>query len=107
MKIKAIILFLLFLFAATYGFASTDNVVTFKGTVTDLQTNEPVISASLYVSDYQQGTVSNTEGEFVLTVKNFEPAKNKLTVSCVGYKTEIIYLNATKKDFKIKLQSQS
>ncbi len=107
MKIKAIILFFLFLFAATYSFSNTNNDVTFKGTVTDLQTNEPVISASLYVSDYQQGTVSNTAGEFVLTVKNFEPTKNKLTVSCVGYKTEIVYLNSTKKEFKIKLQSQS
>ena len=88
-------------------FSITENDLTFKGIVTDSQTNEPVISATLYMSDYQYGTTSDTNGKFVFTVKNFEPTKNKLTVSCVGYKTEIIYLNASKKEFEIKLQSQS
>ena len=81
--------------------------MTFKGIVTDSQTNEPVMTATLYMSDYQYGTASDTNGKFVFTVKNFEPTKNKLTVSCVGYKTETIYLNASKKEFEIKLQPQS
>ena len=88
-------------------FSITENDLTFKGIVTDSQTNEPVIFATLYMSDYQYGTASDTDGKFVFTVKNFEPIKNKLTVSCVGYKTETIYLNASKKEFEIKLQPQS
>ena len=105
MKIQLLlIVFSLFSF---HSFSIKYNELTFKGIITDLQTNEPVISATLYMSDYQYGTVSDTNGKFVFAVKNFEPSKNKLTVSCVGYKTEIIYLNTSKKEFEIKLQPQS
>ena len=58
MKIQLLlIIFSLFSF---HSFSITYNELTFKGIITDLQTNEPVISATLYMSDYQHGTVSDT-----------------------------------------------
>ena len=59
-------------------FSITENDLTFKGIVTDSQTNEPVIFATLYMSDYQYGTASDTDGKFVFTVKNFEPIKKQI-----------------------------
>lgn len=106
MKIKIHLLIIFFLFSS-HCFSKADNEMTFRGTISDLQTNEPVISASLYMSDYQYGTIANSKGEFILNVKNFTATKNKLTISCVGYKSEIIFLNANNKELAIKLSHTS
>lgn len=100
---KTQLLLIIFSIFSLHIFSKTDNEVIFRGTLSDLQTNEPVISASLYMSDYQYGTITNSKGEFVLNVKNFTIAKNKLTISCVGYKSETVYLNPSNKELTIKL----
>ena len=103
MKIKTQLLLIIFSSFSLHCFSKADNEMTFKGTISDLETNEPLISASLYMSDYHYGTIANSKGEFVLNVKNFTAGKNKLTISCLGYKPEIVFLNVKNKELTIRL----
>jgi hypothetical protein len=56
--------------------------ITVRGKLTDRQTNEPVISASIGIKGKPSGTISNEEGVFQLTVSK----EDQVMVSCLGYK---------------------
>lgn len=62
------------------------NVADFKGKVTDATTQEPLVGATVYISDLKATTTTNANGEF--TFKNI-PSKGKFLVEVryVGYKT--------------------
>ena len=57
----------------------------------------------IYLPDYSDGAITDSKGEFTISVKNFSPAKNKVIVSYVGYKSEIILLSRNNKRIVIKL----
>lgn len=64
------------------SFAQTE----LKGKVTDFMTFMPIESASVYIKHTTIGTISNTDGNFVLRV----PEKNSadtLVISSIGFKT--------------------
>ena len=64
----------------------------YSGKVIDGKTNKALEAASLSVEASNIGTISNSDGEFVLKV----PAgylNSKLTVSLLGYKTKILKLS--------------
>jgi TonB-dependent outer membrane receptor, SusC/RagA subfamily, signature region len=63
--------------------------VNVSGTVTD-QNNESLIGVNVIVKDTRQGTVTNVDGEFSLTVPN---ANAVLEFSYVGFRTQEISLN--------------
>ena len=58
--------------------------VTVQGTVTDIANGEPIIGASVLEIGTTNGTITDFDGNFVLTVK---PGA-KLAISYMGYKTQ-------------------
>lgn len=56
------------------------------GNITDASTKNKISGANIFVEKTQEGTTSTTDGSFALQVANL-PAK--LTVSLLGYKTQI------------------
>jgi TonB-linked SusC/RagA family outer membrane protein len=65
--------------AVVQGFAQTKTVT---GTVTDKQTGEEIIGASVAIAGTAKGTVTNVDGHFSLSDV---PANAVLTVSYIGY----------------------
>ena len=60
--------------------------VELKNKVVDFATLMPIESASIYVKNTTIGTVSNSDGKFVLLVPN-EFANDTLVISSIGYKS--------------------
>lgn len=56
------------------------------GKVTDAETNEPLIGVSIIIKETLEGTVTDLEGEFTLSV----PQNTQLEVSYIGYKKQTI-----------------
>ncbi|KPL14984.1 MAG: hypothetical protein AMS23_09850 [Bacteroides sp. SM1_62] len=57
----------------------------FQGKVVDIQTGNPIIFASIFLSGTNIGTVSNSEGEFLIKIPMF--LENKVIgISSIGYK---------------------
>ncbi|MEM7186653.1 MAG: carboxypeptidase-like regulatory domain-containing protein [Bacteroidota bacterium] len=57
-----------------------------KGKVVDFQTFAPIESASIYVQNSTVGTVSNSDGKFLLSVPR-DLANDTLVISSIGYKS--------------------
>lgn len=73
-------------FAATQTFAQS----TVKGTVTDAQTNEPLIGVSIAVKGTSSGTVTELDGSYSLQIPQ---DASTLVFTFVGYKTTEIAVN--------------
>ncbi|MFN8395649.1 MAG: carboxypeptidase-like regulatory domain-containing protein [Bacteroidia bacterium] len=85
---KRILLALLFFAAAATGlqaqFAEL-KTVTFKGRITDSETNEPLVGASVQVKSKQIGTMSNENGDFEIAV-TFQGKENvAMEITYLGY----------------------
>jgi hypothetical protein len=77
---------------------------TFNGKVIDHATRKPIIYANVYLIGSSLGTVTNTEGEFILKVPVSE-MNNKVGISNLGYKNLVINLSDLKtKENIIKLE---
>jgi len=59
----------------------------FFGTIKDAQTKEPIIGASVYISDLKKGVSTDTSGHF--KVENIKKGNYLLEISSVGYKSVI------------------
>ncbi|MDY9917600.1 MAG: TonB-dependent receptor [Proteiniphilum sp.] len=75
----------IFLICSVHTYAQ----VNIRGTVID-SNNEPLIGANVIVKDTREGTVTNIDGEFSLTVPN---ANTVLEFSYVGFQTQEVALN--------------
>jgi len=84
MKKISLLLVILFVCFSVCTFAA--NVADFKGTVIDATTKQPLVGATVYISDLKATTTTGENGEFVF--KNI-PSKGKFLVEVryVGYKT--------------------
>lgn len=77
----------------------------FTGKVIDQSTKKPVVFANIYLIGSSLGTVTNSEGEFVIKVPTAELGR-KLGISNIGYKNLIINLADLKeKENTIKLET--
>jgi hypothetical protein len=66
-----------------------DYYTTFRGRVIDSETNQPLIFATLTVTQTNIATVTNIDGEFVIKVPNED--KNKgLEFSYIGYSSKVV-----------------
>jgi len=66
-----------------------DYYTTFRGRVIDSETNQPLIFATLTVTQSNIATVTNIDGEFVIKVPNED--KNKgLEFSYIGYSSKVV-----------------
>jgi|AGTN01.1.fsa_nt_gi TonB-linked outer membrane protein, SusC/RagA family len=86
---KKCLSFILSLFIFFIYSAAIYAQVNIRGTVTD-SNSEPLIGVNVIVKDTRQGTVTNIDGEFSLTVPN---ANAVLEFSYVGFQTQEIPLN--------------
>ena len=73
-----------------------------KGTICD-ESGEPIIGASVIVKGTSNGTISDLDGKFTLSVSD----KAVIEISFVGYETQEIKMNTSKTDFKIVLRDDA
>lgn len=74
--------FLLFAVLVVLGTVTAVAQATLKGKVMDAETHEPLIGATVMVKGSAEGTVTDTDGNFTLKVKD---GKVMLVFSYVGY----------------------
>ena len=72
----------IFLFFASSAIAQIE----LKNKILDLSTLMPLENASIYIENTTIGTISNSDGKFLLVVPN-EYAKDSLVISSIGYKS--------------------
>ncbi|MFT3738603.1 MAG: carboxypeptidase-like regulatory domain-containing protein [Breznakibacter sp.] len=84
----------------------TTSFAQFKGTIVDSQTNEPLVFATLNISNSNIGTVCNSDGEFLLKVPK-SMFDQKITVSYTGYKSKEFTVLELKERNRIKLDQVS
>ncbi len=94
---KNFLLFLMAFLPASLAFAQTE----VTGTVID-ETGEPLIGVSILVEGSSTGTVTDFDGNYVLSV----PEKATLVFSYIGYKTEKVAVDG-KKVINLKMKSDS
>ncbi len=89
------------IFLSLYIHANTQNIPEnnfIAGKILDAETDKPVAFVSVALKGSNTGTVSNTEGDFLLRFD--DSVKNKVLVfKYIGYKNQEISLNALNKDF--------
>lgn len=76
---------------------------TVTGNVTDAQSGEPLIGATITVAGTAGGVVTDYDGNFSITVA---PATKQLTVSYVGYVTQQVAIKGNKADVKLEPDSK-
>jgi hypothetical protein len=80
-------IFLLCLYTeVTYSQETNEAVVTLRGKLYDQESKRPIIFANVYVANTNIGTVSNSEGEFILKVP-LNLQDKEIRVSYMGFKT--------------------
>ena len=77
------------------------NNITVKGTVVD-NYNEPVIGANIIEQGTTNGTITDLDGNFTITV----PADATLEISYVGYKPAIVSVNG-RRTIDVKMEEES
>ena len=79
----------------SYQDADTARVISCSGKVIDRNTGDPVVFASIFVTGTRIGTVTNTEGEFLIKVPQLF-AGRQLGISHIGYSTSIVEISSLK-----------
>jgi len=90
---KLYIINLLFLFLSSNLQASNEGFLktTLFGKITDKETGEPVVGATIYIPDLKTGAVSDTDGTF--RIDNLPKIKILLQISFLGYKTIVDHVD--------------
>lgn len=84
----------------------TSKVVTFSGKIIDKLTKKPVIFANVHVVGHSIGTVSNSDGEFVLKVP-VSLAGGKLGITHLGYRNfQVDLAELTKEGYVILMEPE-
>lgn len=83
MKIFGVIVTILFFLRSI---SDAQSIV--KGTIRDAKTIEPLVGATIYVSELKTGTATDTTGSFVL--KNLKAGRLLLEITSIGYQTKVL-----------------
>jgi len=86
---KTVNTFLIFLISFL-ALQAQDHLQTIKGTITDKDSEMPLIGAAvkLYINDAVRGTITDTEGRF--SIPDVAPGRHLIKVSYLGYATQSI-----------------
>jgi len=81
--------------------------VSFKGTVNEKNSGEPLVGANVYFNGTTLGTVTNKNGEFL--IRNVKSGTYEIIVSCIGYHRvkEQITLSGTETKFDCELEKST
>ena len=99
-------IFLLFIFFFDIIFAGTTGKI--KGSIKDVESNNPIIGANVFLEGTSLGAVSNETGHFFII--NVPPGKYTVRVSYIGYapfrltNVSVYSDRTTNKDFKMKVK---
>jgi hypothetical protein len=78
--------------------------VVMRGSVKDKDTRDPIVFASIYIVGTNIGTITNTDGQFIIKVPE-NRISGKIGVSCMGYKNiEIAISDLQKSHNEIQLE---
>ncbi len=97
-NMKHFLALLIFLVGAT-AFAQTE----LRGKVADFLTYEPIESASVYIENTTIGSITNTDGNFILKVPQ-EHLKDTLVISSIGYKSFRVVIDGFENNSDIYLE---
>ncbi|MGA9326137.1 MAG: TonB-dependent receptor [Salegentibacter sp.] len=75
---------------------------TFKGHITDSETQQPVAGATIYFPQLEKGTVTDLDGNFLL--KNLPNGSYKLLISSIGYSSYSQDISLPAKDLALALE---
>ena len=74
-----------------------------EGVITDMNTGEPVIGASVMEKGTSNGAVSDLDGRFILQIT----PGSTLVFSCIGYEDYEYQVNAVSSDLKIRMKASA
>ena len=74
---------------------------TISGTVTDSESNEPLIGVNIVIKGTTSGTITDIDGNYTLT--NSQPLPWEVEVSYVGYDTQTLNVSSANSNLNIKL----
>ncbi|AIM60339.1 TonB-dependent receptor [Cellulophaga lytica] len=98
---KNIFLNTLFLFVSIISFAQTSDI---SISVSDAETNEPLLGATVYFEELEKGAVTDFDG--IATFTEIPNGNHIIKISYIGFKTiETTIDVGTKKEFAFKLES--
>lgn len=98
---KNIFLNTLFLFTSIITFAQTSDI---SISVSDAETNEPLLGATVYFEELEKGAVTDFDG--IATFTEIPNGNHIIKISYIGFKTiETTIDVGTKKEFDFKLES--
>lgn len=89
---------ILFLFIKSFIYSQSNHQ--FSGKVVD-EKNEPLSNVNVILKNSKKGTMTNSNGAFVL---NYSGKKDYVTFSYIGYKSYSAEIDSTKKSLRIKLE---
>ena len=81
---------------STLSLSAQAQSITVKGLVTDAETGEPIVGASILIKNTKRGTISGIDGDFTLTVGKGE----QLVVSYIGKQPQTV---SAKDNLRIRL----
>ena len=91
-----------------FVYPQKDKPLVLKGIVLDVQANEPIPSASITLTNQDQGSKTDESGQFTLVINSTDRSENiHIKVSCIGYKTEILPLPLSSKELEIGLTTDT
>lgn len=93
MPMKKLLYTLLVLLLCTTAYAQK---LAIKGIVTDAETGEPIVGASVIIKDTKTGTVTGIDGDFILNASKGE----RLIISYLGKQTAIV---SAKENLQVRL----
>lgn len=99
MKRKIAVLLIFVLSSAILSVAAQN--IRVKGHITDADTKEPIIGASVLIKNTNEGTISDVNGNFVL---ENTPTNSILVISSIGYTTREVRSNSA---INIELQANA
>ena len=70
-------------------------IKSYSGKVIDKKTGEPIVFASVFISETRTGTVTNSDGDFIIKVPVQSVAK-QIGITHIGYMTSFIDLSSLK-----------
>jgi hypothetical protein len=88
-----------FLFLSSITFAQS-----IEGVVLDTETNKPVKAAHVYITNIEQGTITNYRGKFKLKLSNINSI-DSFYVSHIGYKKQTFLYSKKKKRYIVYLET--
>jgi len=80
-------------------FQDTSKLMVFSGKVVDKNSGDPVVFANVFITETRIGTVTNSDGEFIIKV-SFS-SSGKIGVAHIGYTTSLVSIEALKPEGNI------